>query len=139
MMKPGYSESRDCLQRPILQRMGLLVSGALFFLWGVVFSAEPGEIAEEASDSAQAAQAVESLRQTSALDPGLMEALKGPERLEPPDLPNPLRLDPMFTEFPELFTDPKMKSLSQEEYKAEKLFRYEALYDGGVAARNRKD
>ena len=102
--------------------MGLLVSGALFFLWGVVFSAEPGETAEEASDSAQAAQAVESLRQTSALDPGLMEALKGPERLEPPDLPNPLRLDPMFTEFPELFTDPKMKSLSQEEYKAESSF-----------------
>ena len=139
MMKPGYSESRDCLQRPILQRMGLLVSGALFFLWGVVFSAEPGENAEEASDSAQAAQAVESLRQTSALDPDLIEAMKGPERLEPPDLPNPLRLDPMFTEFPELFTDPKMKSLSQEEYKAENLLRYEALYDRGVAARKRKD
>ena len=138
-MKPGYSESLDCLQRPILQPMGLLFSVTVFFLWVAVFSAEPDEIAEEANDSQKPAQTVESFRQTSGSDLGLMETLKEPERLEPPDLPNPLRLDPMFTEFPRLFTDPKIKSLSQEEYKAEKLSEYEALYDGGVAARKRED
>ena len=119
--------------------MGLLFSVTVFFLWVAVFSAEPDEIAEEANDSQKPAQTVESFRQTSGSDLGLMETMKKPERLESPDLPNPLRLDPMFTEFPRLFTDPKIKSLPQEEYKAEKLSEYEALYDGGVAARKRED
>ena len=37
----------------------------------------------------------------------------------------------MFTEFPELFTDPITKSSSFENYKSKKITEYQALYDAG--------
>ena len=51
------------------------------------------------------------------------------ERLQ--NLPQELRLDPIFIKFPDLFTDPIMQSSSFENYKSKKIKEYQALYDAG--------
>jgi len=47
------------------------------------------------------------------------------------NLPEELRLDPIFIKFPDLFTDPIMQSSSFEDYEANKIKEYRALYDAG--------
>ena len=51
------------------------------------------------------------------------------ERLQ--NLPQELRLDPIFIKFPDLFTDPITQSSSLENYKSKKIKEYQALYDAG--------
>ena len=47
------------------------------------------------------------------------------------NLPQELRVDPIFIKFPDLFTDPIMQSSSFENYKSKKIKEYQALYDAG--------
>jgi tetratricopeptide (TPR) repeat protein len=124
----------------------LLIPGLVFgVIWGQTLHAQ--DLEGDASDSvlndsvpSESIQFSENFANASLpLDPALANALTRTEQLEPPDLPSPMRLDPMFTQFPELFTDESFKQQTLAGYREEKLALFDALYDRGIAARKRED
>lgn len=52
-----------------------------------------------------------------------------------PAWPEHLKLDPMFTAFPDLFTSPEIETGSVETYRKNKEIQYEAMFDLGVQFR----
>ena len=124
----------------------LLIPGLVFgVIWGQTIHTE--DLEGDASNSvlndslpSESIQFSENFANASLpLDPALANALTRTEQLEPPDLPSPMRLDPMFTQFPELFTDESFKQQTLAGYREEKLALFDALYDRGIAARKRED
>ena len=124
----------------------LLIHGLVHgVIWGQTLHAE--DLKGDASNSvlndsvpSESIQFSENFANASLpLDPALANALPRTGQLEPPDLPSPMRLDPMFTQFPELFTDESFKQQTLAGYREEKLAIFDALYDRGIAARKRED
>jgi tetratricopeptide (TPR) repeat protein len=69
----------------------------------------------------------------------LLPQLQKPYSLFDTGLPKEFHLDPMFLEFPELFSAPEIDTGSVEDYRNEKLDEYQNMYESGILMRKAEE
>lgn len=122
---------RSCFHSVLLREMLILV-GFLF----IIVKVTPSDHAKEESKKEDISK-IENSPSNDGHDisGNLMQALQQPEKEVDPNWPDHLRLDPMFIEFPDLFTSPAMETGSIEHYKERRKAELDAIFDLGIQYR----
>ncbi len=114
-----------------------------FILTGIIFfvlKTSPADHGNPTSLHQKSLTAESNHSVVSHSDPeSLLEDLQQPEEGGSAGWPEHMRLDPIFIEFPDLFTSPVMETASVDDYKKQRQAELDAIFDLGIQYRQEGD